>query len=197
MMPDRVRAFVAIRMASAVEQAVIDFIASIRTSGKSNRDGVRWIGRDNLHVTLRFLGNRVAGSTLDRLDGALGEIATGTTCFDIDVPGIGVFPNLERPRVIWVGLKSTNLRMLAAQVEGAAVSAGLAPEKRSYTPHLTIGRIRDLTGWNELRRAIESAQDREFGRTRAESLILYRSILGRDSPTYEELGRYPFASDAR
>jgi 2'-5' RNA ligase len=148
-------------------------------------------------VTLRFLGNRVAGSTLDRLDGALGEIATATTCFDIDVPGIGVFPNLERPRVIWVGLESTNLRTLAAQVEDAAVSAGLAPQERSYTPHLTIGRIRDLTGWNELRRAIESAQDREFGRTRAESLILYRSILGRDSPTYEELGRYPFASDAR
>ena len=180
-----------------VEQAVIDFIASMRTTGKANRDGVRWICRDNLHVTLRFLGDRIAGSTLDRLGGALGEIATATTCFDIHVRGIGVFPNLARPRVIWVGLESTNLRTLAAQVEVAAISAGLVREERAFTPHLTVGRIRDLTGWNELRRAIEAAQDREFGRTRAKSLILYRSILGRDSATYEELGRYPFTSGAR
>jgi 2'-5' RNA ligase len=96
-MPDRVRAFVAIRMAPAVEQAVIDFIASMRTTGKANRDGVRWIGRTNLHVTLRFLGDRVATSTLDRLGGALGEIATATTSFDIDVRGLGVFPNPARP----------------------------------------------------------------------------------------------------
>jgi 2'-5' RNA ligase len=161
MLPDRVRAFVAIRMAPEVEQAVIDLIASIRTTGKANRDGVRWICRDNLHVTLRFLGDRIAGSTLDRLGGALGEIATATTCFDIHVRGIGVFPNLARPRVIWVGLASPILRTLAAQVEGAAVSAGLAREERAFTPHLTVGRIRDSTGWNELRRAIEAEQDRE------------------------------------
>lgn len=196
MMPDRVRAFVAIRMAPEVEQAVIDFIASMRTIGKSHRDGVRWIGRANLHVTLRFLGDRVAGSTLDRLDDALGEIATATPCFAIDVRGIGVFPSPGPPRVIWVGLENPNLRTLAAQVEGAAVSAGLAPEERSFTPHLTIGRVRDLTSLNELRHAIEVARNREFGRTHVESLILYRSILGRDAPTYEELGHYRFASDS-
>jgi 2'-5' RNA ligase len=94
-------------------------------------------------------------------------------------------------------LASPILRTVAAQVEGAAVSAGLAREERAFTPHLTIGRIRDSTGWNELRRAIEAAQDREFGRSRTESLILYRSILGRDSPTYKELGHYRFAGGAQ
>ncbi|MEA2678477.1 MAG: hypothetical protein QOK03_199, partial [Candidatus Binataceae bacterium] len=62
--------------------------------------------------------------------------------------------------------------------------------------HLTIARVRDLTGWNELRRAIEARADREFGRTDAKSLILYRSILGADSPTYEELGHYRFDGPA-
>ncbi len=147
MMPDRVRAFVAIRMDPAVEQAVIDFIASMRTTGKSSCDGVRWVVRANLHVTLRFLGDRAAGTTLDRLDGALGEIATATTCFGIDVRGIGVFPNRRRPRVIWVGLESTTLRTLAAQVEGAAVLAGLAPEERTLhaspddRPHPRLNRL--------------------------------------------------------
>ncbi len=196
-MLDSVRAFVALRMAPEVEQAVSDLVASMRTARNSNRDGVRWIGRNNFHLTLRFLGDHVAASTIERLDAAFGEIATATACFGIDVRGIGAFPDLERPRVIWVGLESADLRALAAQIERAAVSAGLAPERRAFTPHLTIGRVRDLTGWNKVRRIIEAAQNRDFGRTGAKSFILYRSILGLDSPTYEELGRYRFAGGSQ
>jgi 2'-5' RNA ligase len=196
MISDRVRAFVALRMAPEVEQAVIDFIASMQGATDS-RSGVRWISRNNLHLTLRFLGDRVAASTIERLDGALGEIATATVSFAIDVRGIGAFPNLVRPRVIWVGLGSANLRALVEQIERAAVSAGLSAERRPFTPHLTIGRVRDLTGWSELRRIIEPAQNRDFGRTDAQSLILYRSMLGHDLPTYKELGHYRFAGDAQ
>lgn len=195
MTPDLVRAFVALQMAPEVEQAVTEFVASMQTARNSTRYGVRWIGRNHLHLTLRFLGDRVAASTIARLAGALGEIATATSSFSIDVHGIGAFPNLERPRIIWVGLASADLQGLAARIERAAVSAGLAPEPRPFTPHLTIGRIRDLTGWHELRRTIEAARNRDFGRSTAKSLILYRSILGSDSPTYEELGRYRFAGD--
>jgi 2'-5' RNA ligase len=127
----------------------------------------------------------------------LGEIATATVSFAIDVRGIGAFPNLERPRVIWVGLESAGLRAMATQIERAAVSAGLSAERRPFTPHLTIGRVRDLIGWSGLRRIIEPAQNRDFGRTDAQSLILYRSMLGHDLPTYKELGHYRFAGDAQ
>ena len=196
MMPDRGRAFVAFTMAPEVEQAVADLIKSMRTATDPRSGSIRWIGRNKLHLTLRFLGDDVAASTLERLDGALAEIATATASFSIDVRGIGTFPNLSRPRVIWVGLESTELSSLAASIERAAVAVGLAPERRAYAPHLTIGRVRDLTGWSELRRAIEAAADRDFGRTLARSLILYRSILGSDSSIYEELARYRFASGA-
>jgi RNA 2',3'-cyclic 3'-phosphodiesterase len=188
-MPDRVRAFVALRMAPEVEQAIIAFIASMQRATQSS-SSVRWVGRNNLHLTLRFLGDRVAGSTIERLDGALGEIASATTCFGIHVRGIGAFPDLERPRVVWVGVQSAELGVLASNIESAAVSAGLPRERRAFASHLTIARVRDLTGWNALRRTIEATADREFGRTDAKSLILYRSILGADSPTYEELGHY-------
>ena len=194
-MPDRVRAFVALRMAPEVEQAIIALIASMQRATDSS-SSVRWIGRNNLHLTLRFLGDRVAASTIERLDGALSEIASTTTCFGIHVRGIGAFPDLERPRVVWVGLQSAELGVLASNIESAAVSAGLPREGRAFAPHLTIARVRDLTGRNELRRAIEATADREFGRTDAKSLILYRSILGADSPTYEELGHYRFGGPA-
>lgn len=195
-MPDRVRAFVALRMSAEVEQAVADFIESIQPAGDPSGGGIRWVRRNNLHLTLRFLGREVAAAALEQIDRGLGEIASATAPFTIAVRGAGAFPNLAWPRVIWVGLESPELVALAARVEAAAVEAGLPPERRAFSPHLTIGRVRRLIGWGAIRRAITAAAERDFGRTEAESMILYRSILGTESSTYEELAHYPFGSRA-
>jgi 2'-5' RNA ligase len=190
---DGMRAFVALTLAPEVEQAVAEFIESMRTARTTRSDGIRWTSRNKLHLTLRFLGNGVAASTLERLAGALEEIANGTACFAIGVRGLGVFPNLSRPRVIWIGLESAELSALANDVERAAVAAGIVPERRTFAAHLTIARVRDLNGWSELRHAIETAQAPDFGHSLVRSLILYRSILQSDSSVYEELARYRFA----
>lgn len=195
-MPDRVRAFVALRLSAEVEQAVADFIESIQPPGNPHGGGIRWVRRANLHLTLRFLGREVAAPALEQLDRALGQIASATAPFTIGVRGAGAFPNLAWPRVIWVGLESPELAVLAARVEAAAVEAGLAPERRAFSPHLTIGRVRNFIGWGATRRAIKAAAERDFGRTAAESMILYRSILGTEASTYEELARYPFGGGA-
>jgi RNA 2',3'-cyclic 3'-phosphodiesterase len=191
MMPDGVRAFVALKLAPAVEAAVADFIASLRAASDAHGDGVRWTSRHKLHLTLRFLGDRVAASSLERVAGTLEEIANATANFEIGVHGLGAFPDLSRPRVIWIALESAELSALADQVERAAVGAGFAPEHRAFTPHLTIARMRNLTGWSELRREIDAARDRDFGSTVAQSLILFRSILG-GSSSYQELAQYRF-----
>jgi RNA 2',3'-cyclic 3'-phosphodiesterase len=195
MMPDRIRAFVALRLSAEVERTVADFIESLRPPGNP-RGGLRWVRPANLHLTLRFLGDRVEAATLDRLDRALIQIAAATAGFTIGVHGTGAFPNLTRPRVVWVGLKSKELIALAATIERAAIESGLAPERRAYSPHLTIGRLRDLVGWSEMRPAIEAAAERDFGRSPAQSMILYRSILAADSAAYDELARYPFCGVA-
>jgi RNA 2',3'-cyclic 3'-phosphodiesterase len=194
MMPDRIRAFVALRLSADAERAVADFIESLRGTGNP-RGAIRWVRRANLHLTLRFLGDRVMASTLERLDRALVRVAATTTCFTIGVRGTGAFPNLTRPRVVWAGLESTALIALAGGVERAAVESGLPPERRAYSPHLTIGRLRDLGEWSEIRPAIEAAAERDFGLSAAESMILYRSMLAIDSATHEELARYPFGGD--
>jgi RNA 2',3'-cyclic 3'-phosphodiesterase len=195
MMPDRIRAFVALRLSAEVEDEVAEFIESLQPHG-NRRGAIRWIPRANLHLTLRFLGDRVEAATLDRLDRALLSIAAATPSFTIGVRGTGAFPNLARPRVVWVGLESDDLIALAARIERAAIESGLAPERRPYSPHLTIGRLRDLRGWGELRSAIEAASDREFGRSPVQSMMLYRSILSSASATYEELAHYPFTATA-
>ena len=191
-LPNGIRAFVALRLAAEVEQSVAGFIESLQAANPPHH-AIRWVRRSNLHLTVRFLGDRVEAATLARLDRELGLIAAATAPFVIGVRGTGAFPNLTRPRVIWAGLESADLVALAGRAEHAAIAAGLAPEPRAYTPHLTIGRVRDLGGWNEIRPAIEAAADRDFGRSPALSLILYRSMLGVPSATYEELACYPLA----
>jgi RNA 2',3'-cyclic 3'-phosphodiesterase len=89
---------------------------------------------------------------------------------------------------------SEELVRLAQQVESAAVEAGFAPEGRSYAPHLTIGRVRDLSGWHPIRQALAQSSSHEFGSTLISEMILYRSVLGREASQYQPLSRYTFTA---
>jgi RNA 2',3'-cyclic 3'-phosphodiesterase len=182
------RAFVALRMSAQVEDSLASFVDRLRT----DRSGIQWVKHANLHLTLRFLGDDVDAKRATALDGWLAEIAARTQPFMVGVHGTGAFPNLIRPRVIWVGLVGDELPRVAAEVEAAAVRSGFTSEKRPYSPHLTIGRVRHLAGWAAARGTLEAASQHDFGTSRIESMIFYRSILGNETSTYQELARYEF-----
>jgi len=186
-LPERLRAFVALQLDAAVEAAIADLIRELRKPD----DGVAWIRSANIHLTLRFLGDAVPAAMLVPLDSALGEIAQATAAFCLHPRGTGAFPNLDRPRVLWIGLDGEPLIRLAEQVEAAARSCGFTPEPRPFAPHLTIGRVRDPRGWKRLRDEFARHADRRFGESPAETITLYRSILGRNGSTYEALAQYP------
>jgi 2'-5' RNA ligase len=185
-LPESVRAFVALRMSDAVEEAIAAFINKIAECAS----GVRWVRRTNLHLTLRFLGASVEPALLRTFGEDIAQIAAETSPFEVSAYGTGAFPGLVRPRVVWIGLMGGELVQLAQRIESAAVRCGFEPERRPYSPHLTIGRVRDLRGWGAVHRLLSDAAQREFGTSRVDSLILYRSVLGRDMATYEELARY-------
>src|SRR5215469_8673028 len=113
-------------MSAETEDAVAGFVESLRGSSP----GIGWTRRERLHLTLRFLGDEVPAEKLERLSPTLAEVAATSSSFNVDVRGTGVFPNFNRPRVIWVGLGSEALMELAARVEKAAVSAGFASDQR-------------------------------------------------------------------
>ncbi len=183
-----VRAFVAIRMSSAVEDAVAAAIEELSLP----RDGVRWVPRANLHVTLKFLGPAVDSHRLERIASGLHEIASRTTPFEVEARGIGGFPDLEHPRAIWVGLHSVALGALAARLESKAVECGFERDDRRWNGHLTIGRLRGSRLKSETRKMLREASARYFGVSQVESITLYRSHPGAASASYEALATLLF-----
>jgi 2'-5' RNA ligase len=191
-LPPRVRAFVALRMGSEVERALARLIAGLQTEG----DGIRWVRPENLHITIRFLGGAADSSMLGPLSRSLRDIAVATHPFEVGAKGVGVFPNRERPRVLWVGLEGAALIELARRVEEAAVRCGFEPESRPYSAHLTIARVNDSRNWKKIRPKFEAATAHDFGASMVEAMTLYRSIPRAAGTSYVELATFAFDATA-
>lgn len=127
------RLFVAIDLPEQVKET----LAHLR----SDLPGARWVPAEQLHLTLRFIGD-VDELTLQSIKGALKTVRA--TAFDLGLSGIGHFPSAKNPRVLWVGMTvSQPLLILQRQVEQAVNEAGLPPEERKFSPHITIARLKD------------------------------------------------------
>jgi RNA 2',3'-cyclic 3'-phosphodiesterase len=188
-----VRAFVAVRMNEQVEESVAEAIDELKHPG----DGVRWVPRANLHITLKFLGAAVDSHRLQRLTAGLHQLARKTAPFEVAAAGVGGFPNLEHPHAIWVGLHSVeagSLAALAARLETVGAEYGFEREKRRWSGHLTIGRVGDRPLAGQTRDALHAARERQFGVSRIESITLYRSHLGPAGASYEALATFLFQS---
>jgi 2'-5' RNA ligase len=187
------RAFVAVRMNEQVEESVAKTIDELRHP----HDGVRWVPRPNLHITLKFLGSAVDSHRLQQLTGGLRQLTIKTAPFEVAAMGVGAFPDLKDPHAIWVGLHSVEsgaLAALAARLETVAAEYGFEREKRRWSGHLTIGRVGDRAITDKTREALDGVRDREFGVSKIESLTLYRSHLGPEGANYEALATFLFQS---
>jgi 2'-5' RNA ligase len=178
-----IRAFIAVE----IDPQVIDKISAAITELKSRVSGVRWVGAANFHLTLKFLGD-VEEAQIDRIGAALEEQLHPFPRFTINAKGLGVFPDLRRPRILWVGLAGIELASLVSRLESALEPLDFAPEKRSFTPHLTIGRWRQTERASKtLGQALESWKDYQFGVTNIDEMILFQSKLNPKGAIYTKL----------
>ena len=189
-LPEKVRAFIAIRVSAEVERAIEDLIAQLR----SHDDGIKWVSSANLHLTLKFLGPSVPLEKIRRIHTELETIAAETVAFDLDAAGVGGFPNLRRPSVLWIGLRSDRLIELAARVDDAASRCGFEREQRAFNGHLTIGRLKRSRLNSQTREGLEAAKNLTFGTSTIREMTLYRSITGAGGSTYESLAKFQFKS---
>ena len=189
----RIRSFVAIDVTGAARDAVVAFLDRLRATGAD----VAWSRPDALHVTLKFLGS-VDPERLARLGAALDAAVREQAAFTLTLRGVGAFPSLGRPTVLWIGVDAPELAALAARVDDAARAEGFAPEARVFHPHLTLGRIRDDRRRRrggalpaERRGALEAERTTVFGVVEIADVILFRSDLGARGARHTPLVRFP------
>ena len=185
-----IRAFIAV----SLDSKVIDKIAGVSAQLKPQIAGVRWVAPVNFHLTLKFLGD-IDEALIEPIGGVLREQLRLFPRFTINAKGLGVFPGPKRPRVLWVGLTGDELILLASRVESALQPLGFAPESRTFTPHLTIGRWRQSDRAPKSHgRELEDWRVHDFGRSNVESVRLIRSVLKPDGATYLELMTVPLGA---
>jgi len=183
-----VRLFVAQEIPAVVRENFAALLASFRAITKEPR----WVRAENLHVTLKFLGE-VAESKLDAVRNALGEIRSDKVVA-LEFRGLGFFPNEKHPRVLWAGMEaSLNLRTLVADIEGAMEELGFPCEKKEFSPHLTLARLERPRLPEALRNAIAENHRREFGSLRTNEFHLIHSKLKPTGAEYTTVATFRFA----
>ena len=190
------RLFVALEIPAAVRDNLTAQVAELREfSAKVADKRPRWVRPENLHVTLKFIGE-VAPTKLAGIRDALSAIRSDAPV-EIKFRGLGFFPNEQHPRVLWAGLDaSANLPPLAGDIDGALETQGIALERRPFTPHLTLARIEPPGLHEKLRAAIQKNGAREFGSFQTREFYLIESKLKPSGAEYTTLASYPFTLEA-
>ena len=152
---------------------------------------IRWSRPENLHLTVKFIGEWPEDK-LPALGDALRKVPEPPP-FDVQVSRLGFFPNAKAPRVFWAGVNGgPELDELANQVDKALTPLGIAPEQRSYSPHLTLARIPVRTPMEGLHRAIQALASGDFGRFMPDRLYLYESRPGPGGSLYSKMKEFPW-----
>jgi 2'-5' RNA ligase len=183
-----IRAFIAIELPGSVKSALSQLQGNLRGSEHAS---VRWVDAESIHLTLKFLGN-IATDTIPELTRAISEAASGIVPFRLELCELGVFPNLRAPRVVWVGLggETATLSALQRNIETALIPIGFPPEKRAFSPHLTLGRVRERASPVErhaLGQAVASLKVSSTEPFAVDSIRLMRSTLTREGAIYTRL----------
>jgi len=188
-----IRAFVAILLPDDVRSALDEEIERLQPAGGD----VAWVTRDNLHVTLKFLGH-VEPARLDHAVSALARVATVVARFELAVVGLGAFPSPTRPRVVWAGLErgADAAAVLARAVDGALVDHGFAREARPFTGHVTLGRVRQPGRDRRLTALLTAGAGHRFGRLTVDRFALMRSELSPRGARYSVIGAWPLSASA-
>jgi 2'-5' RNA ligase len=184
-----IRSFVAVELSDEVRQALAAVQRDLKVQAPPG--AVRWTRPDSIHLTLQFLGD-ILPDQVEAVAGALRAACAGRAPFAFELAGAGVFPNLNRPRVVWVGVvePSGALSALQQRVVQALAPLGFVPEERGFSPHLTIGRAardagsRDLAALGAL---VARAGIGSLGRVAVNAVNLMKSDLKPDGAVYTPL----------
>ena len=183
----RTRTFIAVDIGDDIRNNAIALQHSLAKCGAS----VKWVSPESLHITLLFLGE-VDDRELHTVCRAVKEVAAREPSFALRISGLGAFPTPRRPKIVWAGLVegSEELRSLYDKLEAKMTELGaFHKEERGYTPHLTLGRVKNEEDGMKLAPEMTKRLAWDGGRTAVHEILVFSSVLERDGPVYTVLGR--------
>lgn len=182
------RLFVALEIPSAVRKNLAALLNKLRELSAQPR----WVRPEKLHVTLKFFGE-VEPEKLGAIRVALASVHSDAPV-TVEFRGLGFFPNEKQPRVFWAGMDaSPNLKILAADIDGATEKLGIPRQEKPFSPHLTLARFQPPGLPEKLRSAIQENLAREFGSLQTRQFHLIESKLKPSGAEYTTLESFTFA----
>jgi 2'-5' RNA ligase len=192
---EKIRAFIAIELPEEVKAD----LSSVQSRLRPERHPyVKWVSVDGVHLTLKFLGN-IDQEKVSPIAEAMAGAAQKASPFRLEVGGLGAFPNLRSPRVVWVAVEGEveKLASLQRAIDHSLVALGFSPETRSFTPHLTLGRLKERASAEERRRmgeALLAVAGEEVVPFRVTEISLMRSTLTPRGAIYNRICSIQFES---
>ncbi|MBS7650475.1 RNA 2',3'-cyclic phosphodiesterase [Candidatus Bathyarchaeota archaeon] len=179
----KIRAFIAIDVEDEkVKLKLREFQKRIIESGGD----VKLVEPNNIHLTLRFLGD-IEEKSIQKIVDSLRNVSLSP--FDIQFRGVGAFPSLSHMNVIWVGVEvgKKELMRISESLEASLQRIGIPKDKKGFSPHITIARLKSGRNKQFLARLLGEHSDAEFGMMKVESIRLKRSVLTPQGPIYSTL----------
>lgn len=188
-----IRSFIAIDLSEEIRKGLEDIQRELKQCGA----GVRWVKPGSIHLTLKFLGN-IQAAQVEKIARAVAQKIRDHPPITLHPSGLGAFPSLRKPRVLWIGMEGEvqRLKGIQARVEDALEPLGFVREKRGFRPHLTIGRVKDRHRFQFLVEAMATLDVPLFNSFDADEIILYKSDLRPTGAIYTKLHRMPLAAPA-
>jgi len=184
----QLRTFIAVKFPLTAE--LRDVCVELESMGRP----IKPIAQDGIHVTLKFLGD-TKQADVPAIGQTIHDVAAGKAAFEAELMGLGAFPNVRRPSVVWAGLAGAEmLSTIASELSKRLQRLGYEAEKRPFRPHLTLARVRNQPPPPELSELIEAFASTTFGSVRIETLVFFQSELRRDGPQYTVLSTSDLSS---
>jgi 2'-5' RNA ligase len=180
------RLFIGLDLPSEVVRNLENLLSRLRPQAR-----IQWSPPANLHITTKFIGEWPE-PRLDELKTALAALPPRHP-IQVHIRRLGFYPNPHSPRVFWCGIEAPGLAELAADTDRATAALGIAGEKREYSPHLTLARIKEKTDLQPLRETIAALPELDFGSFPAASFYLYLSKLRPSGSVYTKLAEFPLS----
>jgi 2'-5' RNA ligase len=167
-------------------QALLPRISEIQNKLDKSLAKIKLVEIENIHFTLRFFGDTLL-SRIDEIKDCFTQIQISP--FEIEVHGVGAFPNSRKPRVIWIGVNQNaeRIRGLKIEIDSRLKELGYKPEKRRFTPHATIARVRYIKDAAKLAKNIDELVDSSIGSMTVSGFNMKKSTLTPSGPIYETL----------